>query len=67
MIYLIKEETTVFMMGRDTRTIIKGYYNCDNENDVENFCKKKTEEFKGTYDEDRMDKTFYYELLNELK
>lgn len=66
MIYLIKEETTAYMMGTSTRTEIKGYYECDNEEEVKEFCKNKTKEIKGTYNEDRMDKTFYYKKLNKL-
>lgn len=66
MIYLIKEETTTYMMGTSTRTEIKGYYECDNEEEVKEFCKNKTKEIKGTYNEDRMDKTFYYKKLNKL-
>lgn len=67
MIYLITEETTVYMMGVSTRTEIKGYYKCDEEEEVKEFCKRKKEELKGTYNEDRMSKSITYKELTELE
>ncbi|WP_252225291.1 MULTISPECIES: hypothetical protein [unclassified Clostridium] len=49
-IYLIQEERTVFMMGVTTRLEVKGYYQCDNEKEVKEFCSNKTKEIKGSYD-----------------
>ena len=67
MIYLIQEETTFFTLGITTRTEIKGYYECDNEEEVREFCKNKTKEIKGTYDENRIDKVYFYKELSKLK
>ena len=66
MIYLIQEETTGYIFGITTRSEIKGYYECDNEELVKEFCKNKTEEIKGTYGEDRMYKTYSYKELSKL-
>ena len=67
MIYLIIEETTVYMMEVSTRQDIKGYYKCSSKEDVEEFCKVKTKELKGTYDDKKMDKVIIYKELNKLK
>lgn len=66
MIYLIQEETTLFTLGITTRTEMKGYYECDSEEEVKEFCKNKTKEIKGTYNKDRMDKTYFYKELSKL-
>lgn len=66
MIYLIQEETTAFTLGITTRKEIKGYYECDTEEEVNKFCKNKTKELKGTYDKDRLDKTYSYKQLSKL-
>ncbi|MBW6408997.1 hypothetical protein [Clostridium weizhouense] len=66
MIYLIQEETTLFTFGTTIRTKISGYYECDNEEDVKEFCENKTKEIKGTYNEDRMCKTYIYKELSKL-
>lgn len=66
MIYLIQEERTVFMMGVTTKLKVKGYYQCDNEKEVKEFCSDKTKEIKGSYDEDRMCKTYIYKELSKL-
>ncbi len=67
MIYLIQEETTIFTLGVTTKCEIKGYYECDNEEEVKEFCKNKTKEIKGTYDENRIDKAYFYKELSKLK
>ena len=66
MIYLIQEETTVFTLGITTRSEIKGYYECDSEEEVKEFCKNKTKEIKGTYDKNRLDKIYSYKQLSKL-
>ena len=66
MIFLIQEETTVFTFGMNTRIENRGYYECDNEQDVKAFCKTKTEEMKGTYDDSRLDKKYIYKKLSKL-
>lgn len=66
MIYLIKEEVTVFSINIRTKTKTLGYYECDQEEKVNDYCRNKTEKLKGTYDEDRMDKIVYYEELIKL-
>lgn len=66
MVYLIKEEITTFTMGVHTKTIILGYIESDNEEEVKLFCKNKTLEIKGSYDSDRIDKTYIYEKISKL-
>ncbi|WP_133017110.1 hypothetical protein [Clostridium cuniculi] len=66
MIYLIQEETTLFTLGITTRTKIKGYYECNSEEEVKEFCKKKTKAIKGTYNKDRMDKIYSYKEISKL-
>lgn len=66
MIYLIQEKTTLFTLGTTIRNEIKGYYECDNEEEVKEFCKKKTKEIKGTYNNDKIEKTYFYEELSKL-
>lgn len=66
MIYLIQEETIAFTLGITTRSEIKGYYECDSEEEVKEFCKNKTKEIKGTYNKDRMDKRYFYKELSKL-
>lgn len=66
MIYLIQEETTIFMLGITTRTEVKGYYECDSEEEVKEFCKNKTKEIKGTYNEDKIDKIYSYKEISKL-
>lgn len=66
MMFLVQEETTIYTMGFHTRIEVKGYYECDNEEEVKKFCKDKTEEIKSTYDNDRMDKTYTYKRIEKL-
>lgn len=65
MVYLIKEETNMFTSLR-VITKIRNIenYECNSEQEVLEYCRNKTKSLKGTYDEDKFDKVFYYEELN---
>jgi hypothetical protein len=65
--YLIKEETNMFTSSRVITKIKNlGNYEFDNEQEVNDYCRNKTRELKGTYDEDKFDKVIYYEELTKL-
>lgn len=66
MVYLIREEKTIYLHGMSVRSKVIGYYECDNEEEVIDYCKKKTKELKGTYDEDRMIVEYVYKKIDKL-
>lgn len=66
MIFLIREETTVFGPISETKEKIVGYYECDNEDEVTTYCKCKESELHGSYKEDIMSKSYYYTKLKKL-
>ena len=66
MFYLIKEETTVFALDTDSTAENKWFYECSSKEYVKDFCKLKTKEIEGTYDVNRMSKTYIYNELSKL-
>lgn len=67
MVYLIYEQTVEFTPKLKITEKLKGYYECETEEDVKVFCDNETEELKETYDIRNKGKVLYYKQVKNLK